>query len=104
MWLKHYYQNAEASGPECKRMKFSVIVDVATSILQPTINPYILSRAIKAEFPNTVSRKKGKKRQTYVTVYRKIGINAANISIHNGHIFEVYHRVIKKIFFVQFTR
>lgn len=66
VWLKHHYQNAAVTGPDSKRMKFSDIADNATSAFQPTINPCALSRAIIKEFPNTVSRKTGKNRHTYV--------------------------------------
>ena len=66
VWLKHHYNNAAVSGPGCKRMKFSDIVDNATSTLQPTINPCTLSHAIKHQFPNTVSKKTGKNRHTYI--------------------------------------
>ena len=65
VWLKRRYQDAAVSGPETKRTKFSDIVDDATSSL-PTINPCTLSRAIKATFPNSMSKKTGKSRQTYV--------------------------------------
>ena len=67
VWLKHQYKSAAVSGPECKRMKFSDIIDRATTELQPSsFSHCILSHAIRAEFPDTVNKKIGKKRHTYV--------------------------------------
>lgn len=68
VWLKHHYQSAAVSGPQSKRMKFSEVMDDATSELQSiiSVSPCILSHAIREEFPDTVSKKIGKNRHTYV--------------------------------------
>ena len=40
VWLKHQYKSAAVSGPECKRMKFSDIIDRATIVQLPNFNPH----------------------------------------------------------------
>ncbi len=54
------------SGPDCKRVKFSDILDEAATELPPVVSSTALSQAIREEFPNSVSRRVGDKRYTYV--------------------------------------
>ena len=72
VWLKHRYQDAAVSGPESKRIKFTDIVEDAESTLQQAICPRVLSRAIKSEFSDTVSTKKGHERNTYIYGLEKL--------------------------------
>lgn len=65
-WLKHHYKDAAVSGPDSKRVKFSDILDEATTELSPTVSNFSLARAIKDEFPNAVSKKAGDKRHIYI--------------------------------------
>ena len=68
MWLKRHYQNAEANGPEAKIIKLSDIVEDATVTLHSTtkVTPSVLSRAIKTEFPESISKKSGKSRHVHI--------------------------------------
>lgn len=53
MYLKHHYQNADVNYPGCQHMNFQTLL-----MLQHLFfNPLLLSCDIKAEFPNTISRR-----------------------------------------------
>ena len=66
MWLKHHYQSAAVSGPECKKMKFSQVMESARLQFTASVSPCLLSKAIENEFPSTTKKKVGKNRHTYV--------------------------------------
>lgn len=65
-WLKCHYKEVAVCGPDCKRVKFSDILDEATTGLSSTISNIALARAIRDEFPNAVNKKAGDKRHTFV--------------------------------------
>lgn len=64
-WLKRHYRDAEASGPQCKRVRFCEIFEEVVAEL-PVVNNSVLSQAIREEFPNSMSKRVGVQRQTYV--------------------------------------
>ena len=65
-WLKCRYRGATASGLESKRVKFSDLLDEAKTELSPLVSNISLARAIRDEFPGSVSRKVGDQRLTYI--------------------------------------
>lgn len=65
-WLKCHFKDAAVSGPDCKRVKFSDIVDEATTGFPLPVSSGALSHAIREEFPNSVNKRVGEKRHTYI--------------------------------------
>ena len=64
-WLKRHYKDA---GPQqSKRVKFSDLLDEATTQLSPVaVTNIALAKAIRDEFPTATSKKAGDRRHTYV--------------------------------------
>ena len=65
-WLKRRFKDAAVSGPHCKRVKFSDIVDEAAMELPPAVSNCALSQAIREGFPESESKRVGDKRHTYI--------------------------------------
>lgn len=98
-WLKRHYRDAPVSGPECKRVKFSDMLEEAALDLQ-VVNTSSLSHALNDVFSNSESKRAGVKRQSYVYGLEKDTTHLSPLEValrNNSHLQQQVEQLQQKV-------